>query len=336
MFFSTMVAAVAGDHKIAQTPLTFFMFTAKGRPITFHDDHLDLIRELPFFFARKVSLGAVQLRRSLREIAAGADDGAPLPIPDATDIKFRYDHLVSRSVDIARPGQMFYGAQPFSGWPSAFGSYTGDLVVLHGPPVVTRRVADHLQARLDVTVLGRVFRPGSVELRAAGEQYTGFLATDARIRDLDRPLYLSRLLLRARGLPVIEMAPGDDNNAEWFFQQSRNVIFVPCIPALPDDGDMCRLYWLMVAAGMLGGVAIRPYEMRPVESFAVARTRIDAYIDRMFDASHRKWVNVALISASRSPRLLPFRWALQESRRLPVPRQPAEDLYNEFGPVILR
>jgi hypothetical protein len=335
LFFSTMAATIAGEQRIAQKHLTFFLFSAKGRPITFYDDHRSVIQELPYFFVRKISPTAGKLRQSLQAVAAAPGDSASMPSLDSARASFRYDHHLSRNVDFARPGQIFYGGQSFTGWPSALGTYSGVFGVLHGPPGVTREIGERLQATLDVTLLGRIFHPDKVDLCARGDEFGGFSATDNKIRDLDRALYLSRLLQRCKGFPFIEMAPGDDNNAEWYFHQSKNILFLPCIPAIPDDEDMRRLYWLLVAAGLPEYAAIRPYEMRPVESFGLIRSIIDGYLDRVFNSAHRRWVNDALISKTRSGRLLPVRWALRNRLRVPPDRTLADELHREFGPVVL-
>jgi Core-2/I-Branching enzyme len=335
IFFATAAAAIAGEASIAQKHLTYFMFTPKGRPISFYDDHLELVKELPFFFARKVSLTAHKLRQTLRSVASAEDDLGEMPQLDSVSANFKYDHHLSRSVDFARPGQIFYGGQSFSGWPSSLGSYPGVFGVLHGPPDITRAIGRRLEKELDATLLGRVFDPEKVDLCAKGEQFAGFSMSDNKIRDLDRALYLSRLLQRAKGLPLIEMAPGDESYAEWYFHQSKNVVFIPCIPANPADEDLCRLYWLLSAAGFPSQGAIRPYEMRATESFAAVRPIIDGYIARVIRPSHQRWVNEEIVLAGRSRRILPIRWAIQNRLRLPIDRKLGEELHNEFGPVVL-
>jgi core-2/I-Branching enzyme len=334
IFFSTLAAAIAGEGSIAQKHLTYFMFTPKGRPITFFDDHRELVQDLPFFFARKVSLTAKRLRQALKAVASAEDDLREMPLLDSARANFKYDHHRSRNVDFARPGQIFYGGQAFSGWPSSLGSYTGVFGVLHGPPEITRAIGRRLEGALDATLIGRIFHPDKVDICAVGENFAGFAETDNKIRDLDRALYLSRLLQRARGFPLIEMAPGDESYSEWYFHQSKNVVFIPCIPAKPGDEDMCRLYWLLAAAGFPKQAAIRPYEMRAMESFAAVRPIIDGYIGRVFQPAHRLWVTESIISQNRSRRILPIRWAVQNRLRLPFDRQLGEELQNEIGPSV--
>jgi hypothetical protein len=334
MFFSTMAATVAGLGAIAQKHLTYFKFTRKGRPIAFFDDQEEVVRELPFFFARKVSLTAGKLRQTLKAVACAEDDLAEMPALDPTRANFRYDHHLSHNVDFAQPGQIYYGGQTFTGWPSSLGSYPGVFGVLHGPPDVTRAIGRRMETLMDATLLGRVFSPDKVDLCATGEAFAGFLTTDNKIRDFDRPLYLGRLLRRVKNFPIIEMAPGDENHAEWYFHQCKNAVFIGCIPGNPLDEDMCRLYWLLSAAGLPVKGEVRPYEMRPMESFAAVRPIVDGYIGRVFAPSHRQWVNDAIIAQTRSRRILPLRWAVQNRLRQPVDRMLTEELHKEFGPAV--
>ncbi len=130
------------------------------------------------------------------------------------------------------------------------------------------------------------------------------------------------------------MAPGDENHAEWYFHQCKNAVFIGCIPGNPLDEDMCRLYWLLSAAGLPVKGEVRPYEMRPMESFAAVRPIVDGYIGRVFAPSHRQWVNDAIIAQTRSRRILPLRWAVQNRLRQPVDRMLTEELHKEFGPAV--
>lgn len=56
LFFQTMVRALDGFE--TQPSLTFAEFDRLGKPYTFYDDHLEVMKTLPGFFARKVWHGA--------------------------------------------------------------------------------------------------------------------------------------------------------------------------------------------------------------------------------------------------------------------------------------
>lgn len=54
-YFPTVVAKVVPKSEIADLQLLFHHLTPSGRPYVFHNDHLDVLRRLPHFFARKIS-----------------------------------------------------------------------------------------------------------------------------------------------------------------------------------------------------------------------------------------------------------------------------------------
>ncbi len=67
-FFQTIVRHLVPDTEIRSRTLTFLMFTDYGMPVTFHDDHLDLLLTQDFFFARKISGDAKGLRAGLGDL----------------------------------------------------------------------------------------------------------------------------------------------------------------------------------------------------------------------------------------------------------------------------
>lgn len=72
-FFQT----IARKHcsKLVSTPLTFVTFDAQGKPFTFYDDHMDLLRQAEQFFVRKIWPGADGLYRTF--LSSQSDVPAP-------------------------------------------------------------------------------------------------------------------------------------------------------------------------------------------------------------------------------------------------------------------
>ncbi|KIC51774.1 DUF5928 domain-containing protein [Tateyamaria sp. ANG-S1] len=64
-FFQTIVRHVVPEEEIRSRTLTFLMFTDYGMPVTFYDDHYDLLLSQDFLFARKISPEAKDLKRRL-------------------------------------------------------------------------------------------------------------------------------------------------------------------------------------------------------------------------------------------------------------------------------
>ncbi|MEO0669404.1 MAG: DUF5928 domain-containing protein [Pseudomonadota bacterium] len=64
-FFQTIVRHLVPEEEINSRTLTFLMFTDYGMPVTFYDDHYDLLLSQDFLFARKISAEARDLKRRL-------------------------------------------------------------------------------------------------------------------------------------------------------------------------------------------------------------------------------------------------------------------------------
>ncbi len=64
-FFQTIVPHLVPKKEIRPRTLTFLMFTDYGMPVTFYNDHHDLLLGQDFLFARKISAEAIELRERL-------------------------------------------------------------------------------------------------------------------------------------------------------------------------------------------------------------------------------------------------------------------------------
>lgn len=64
-FFQTLVRHLVPDHQIRSRSPTFLMFTDYGMPVTFYNDHYDLLLAQDYLFARKISPLALDLKQRL-------------------------------------------------------------------------------------------------------------------------------------------------------------------------------------------------------------------------------------------------------------------------------
>ncbi len=69
-FFQTLVRHLVPSEEIKTRTLTFLMFTDYGMPVTFYNDHYDLLLSQDFLFARKVSPDATTLKERLGDLYA--------------------------------------------------------------------------------------------------------------------------------------------------------------------------------------------------------------------------------------------------------------------------
>lgn len=64
-FFQTLVRHLVPEQEIRTRTLTFLMFTDYGMPVTFYNDHYDMLLSQDYLFARKISPEALELKRRL-------------------------------------------------------------------------------------------------------------------------------------------------------------------------------------------------------------------------------------------------------------------------------
>ncbi|EAR49920.1 epsK domain protein [Oceanicola granulosus HTCC2516] len=69
-FFQTLVRHLVPEPEIVSRSLTFLMFTDYGMPVTFYNDHYDLLIGQNSLFARKISPEAADLRHRLGQLYA--------------------------------------------------------------------------------------------------------------------------------------------------------------------------------------------------------------------------------------------------------------------------
>ena len=74
-FFQTLVRHLVPEKEIQTRTLTFLMFTDYGMPVTFYNDHYDLLLSQDSLFARKISPEATDLKKRLGKLyASGRTD----------------------------------------------------------------------------------------------------------------------------------------------------------------------------------------------------------------------------------------------------------------------
>ena len=64
-FFQTLVRHLVPAVQIDTRSVTFFIFSVYGLPVSFYNDHYDLLRDQEYLFARKISPDATGLKSRL-------------------------------------------------------------------------------------------------------------------------------------------------------------------------------------------------------------------------------------------------------------------------------
>ncbi|MFT4149202.1 MAG: DUF5928 domain-containing protein [Paracoccaceae bacterium] len=87
-FFQTLVHHLVPEDQIRSRTPTFLMFTDYGMPVTFYNDHYDLLLSQDYLFARKISPDARVLRDRLGELYAAT--GVSFDISDEGRRLYRF------------------------------------------------------------------------------------------------------------------------------------------------------------------------------------------------------------------------------------------------------
>jgi hypothetical protein len=299
LFFQTMAFRYTHIDNLAQRTLTFFHFNDWGKPIVLLDDHVGMIKDLPFFFARKVSSSAKALRAHLIETAKGPAPTEPSTIDLKQPFAFPYREKIAALPKASPLTPALFQNGGDGSWAGMLETCPKSFVVLYGPQKLVRRASDAIRGLPGLTVFGRLFHPTKVDFGPGVEAFRGLHADDDRIRDFGRPSYFARVLDRVDNLAVFEMSPGDDPDGELALMLSRNAIFIPVVPE--QDNDIARqLYWTLSIEASAGGDP----GTTPIQSYRAMQAAIDAGVA----SDHRRLTDACLDAARRTEERLPDNW----------------------------
>lgn len=241
-FFQTLAWKFA-RRTINSRPLTFYRFNNYGKPLVFYDDHQAFLAGLPYFFARKISHRASNLRAALKAVASGPA-GVPPPLDAAAKHRLSYEELLGETQSSSKPGQLFHPSQIFKAWPGILQDLPRSFAVLLGPPALTRIAADILRDRPGLSVMGRLLKPGAVDFGPSAPLLEPLRPQDAGIRDMDPALYLARVFDRAPHFPVFELTCADAPELARSLFKLPNAIVLPILP-LSSQAACSSLFWLL-------------------------------------------------------------------------------------------
>ncbi|MDD8023019.1 MAG: DUF5928 domain-containing protein [Paracoccaceae bacterium] len=146
-FFQTIVRHVVPEREIRTRTLTFLMFTDYGMPVTFYNDHYDLLLSQDFLFARKISPEATELKARLGEL--WGERGVQFPISNEGRSLFKF--LSGRG----RIGRRF--APRFWETESSLGRERTLMMVVCKKWHVAKRLVDQVQALTDIPAVEYLF-----------------------------------------------------------------------------------------------------------------------------------------------------------------------------------
>jgi hypothetical protein len=157
-FFQTLVRHLVPENEIRSRTLTFLMFTDYGMPVTFYNDHYELLLSQDYLFARKISPEAQDLKRRLGLLYAA--EGVQFQI--SNEGRSLFDFLSGRG----RIGRRF--ATRFWETESTLGRERELLIVVCKKWHVAKRVLERIRQVTNVPAIEYLFNEEDTPLPDLG------------------------------------------------------------------------------------------------------------------------------------------------------------------------
>ncbi|MFK7942442.1 MAG: beta-1,6-N-acetylglucosaminyltransferase [Paracoccaceae bacterium] len=206
-FFQSFVRIVRPDREPGPA-LHLGRFNRRGRPIVFHDDHLEYLTAADHFFARKIDPDAEGLYKTFLNSGLAPCGSQFSGAVDETPIVRARDQVAHEGRGVLGPGRLPKGSALIRC------DTVRPYLVLHSPSAdLLEALLPRLQAGApDQVTHGRLFREGSPAGFACGSiAFKGNLVGQQTLRDYRPAQFLSRLLWADRDRAVaFLLGPGDD------------------------------------------------------------------------------------------------------------------------------
>lgn len=157
-FFQTLVRHLVPQNEIRNRTLTFLLFSDYGMPVTFYNDHYELLLGQDFLFARKISAEAQDLKARLGRLYAAKD--VPVQISNEGANLFRF--LTERG----RIGRRF--ATRFWETESSLGRERELMIVACKKWHVAKRLVDRIRQVTNLPAIEYLFNEESTPLPDLG------------------------------------------------------------------------------------------------------------------------------------------------------------------------
>lgn len=178
-FFQTLVRHLVPEREIQTRTLTFLMFSDYGMPVTFYNDHYDLLLNQDFLFARKISPEATELKARLGRLYAAR--GVEFQISNEGRNLYRF--LTDRGRIGLRFGQRFWETE------STLGRERELMIVACKKWHVAKRLLERIQQVTNLPTIEYLFNEENTPLPDLGGIQTTLEKRTRHRRALMRMLF---------------------------------------------------------------------------------------------------------------------------------------------------
>ena len=203
--------------RIESRSLTLSKFDVQGKPHTFYDDHLQLLRRSDCFVARKIW---PQADRLYRAFLAPQPPGSARAEPNPGKI----DRLFAKAVERRTRGRAgLYMQSRFLLQDHENGKTCAPYSVFHGFSDLFENFDIWLSKAVGGRVHGHLFAPGRVEFAGGEAIFNGALPDSAALRDYNPRAFLTNLVWNTRGeRQCFQFSPRDNQACNWFVATDPN------------------------------------------------------------------------------------------------------------------
>lgn len=214
-YYQTLVRLFSTN--IESRSLTLSKFDHQGKPHTFYDDHLQLLRRSDCFVARKIWPNANRLYDAFL-----ANDGGIIKNSEPNPGKI--DRIFAKAVERrtrGRAGLYMQSRYPRQDWEN--GATPSSYSVFQGYTELFDDFEPWLARATSTTVHGHLFSPEQVEYSGGEKVYNGCLTDSAKIRNYDLKAFLTNLIWNTRGQrQCFQFGPNDAQGLNWFIAKDPN------------------------------------------------------------------------------------------------------------------
>ena len=157
-FFQTLVRHLVPEQEIESRTLTFLMFSDYGMPVSFYNDHYDMLLAQEFLFARKISPEATELKQRLGRLYAERD----VEFRISNEGRSLYKFLTGRGRIGRRFGMRFWETE------SSLGRERELLILVCKKWHVAKRLLAHVRQQTNLPAVEYLFNEADTPLPDLG------------------------------------------------------------------------------------------------------------------------------------------------------------------------
>jgi len=189
----SLTVHLAGFDHVANKNLTYFQFNSFGRPLIFYDDHKKFVTNLPYFFARKFSNHALELKEYLIKQTSPSNEAA-LEIPEKKIGVIPQNFEIFKKLYVSNSKETKLG-RIRDVWNDGIEHNKKPYFILTGPSKYLVRYLLDKARKLDSYVYyDYLFNRMSLNPTANGDVYNGISSEDIVRRDYDPPSFLYQII----------------------------------------------------------------------------------------------------------------------------------------------